>query len=309
MLPPAVVQLAEAQLGVVARHQLRRSVPDHVADALLHGAWLERLDRGVYRVVGGARLPQQRAIAATLRAGSGACLTGPVVLALLGIDGFRGDEPFEVLVPPGRRLSGIDFPVRRDPDPARPVGQRGEVRLVGPIDALIDSAAFADELGARRIRLAHDVLRWRGLLAPGRLTERITALGRSAPGGSELAGLLDLDLREATGDGERRLGELLARFEPPPEPQVWVTPNRRVDWWFRSVRYGWEYQGSVDHGTRVGRTRDAERDAELRRDGIRLGYIDDADLRDETALLATVAGALAARAHELGVAAPRLRGG
>jgi hypothetical protein len=307
-LPPFAVRIAESQLGVLARRQLLAGMLEHQADALLRGPWFEPLELGVHRVVGGARLPAQRAIAAALRGRAGAVLTGPVVLALYGVDGFAGDEPFVVLTPPGRRLKGVDFRQRTDPDPDRPVSVRGAVRLVGPVDALIDSAEFVEELGARRLRLAHDVLRWRGQLQRGVLGDRIRTLGPRSPGASALVELLELDERRSTGEGERALGRLLSRFHPAPEPEVWVTPHRRVDWYFRSLRFGYEYQGSVDHATLAGRIADAARDVELRREGIRIGYLSAGDLADEGSLLATVAGALAARAHELGVAAPALRG-
>jgi hypothetical protein len=90
---------------------------------------------------------------------------------------------------------------------------------------------------------------------------------------------------------------------------VWVTPHRRVDWWFRSLRYGLEYQGSVDHATLAGRIADADRDLELVRDDIRLGYVTAADLRDVGALTARIASALVVRAHERGCPSPRFRGG
>jgi hypothetical protein len=305
-LPASVARLVESQLGVVARQQLHTRMPGEHADALLRGPWFEQVEHGVHRVVGGARLAEQAAVAAALRAGPGATLSGPVVLALYNVDGFVGDEPFVVLTPPGRRLRGVGFPHRRDPDPRRPTGARGEVRLVGPMDALIDSAPFAEEIGVRRLRLAHDVLRWRGVLRPGTLIERTSELGRHNPGCAALAELLELDGQVSTGDGERTLGRLLSRFRPAPEPEVWVTPHRRVDWYFRSVRVGYEYQGPVDHATLVGRLADAQRDVELRRAGIHLAHLVAADLDDERALLATVAGTLTARAHELGVSPPVL---
>ena len=87
-----------------------------------------------------------------------------------------------------------------------------------------------------------------------------------------------------------------------------MTPYRRVDWWFRSVRVAVEYQGRVDHDGAAGREADRVRDDELATAGIRLLYVTAGDLHDERVLLATVAGALAARAHELGVTAPQLRG-
>jgi hypothetical protein len=307
----ALLRLAELQFGLVARYQAVARIGLDRSDTMLRRGPFERVDRGVYRALGAPRLAIQPALSAALRVGPGAAVTGPAALALYEVDGFgllQDRLPFEVLLPPGRRVTGSAFPVRSDPDPSRAVATWGEIRVVGPIDGLIDSAAFLDEVGARWLRLAHDVLRWRGMLKSGRLQQRIAELGAGAPGGSALAGLLELDDQTATGDGERCLGRLLARFDPPPEPQVWVRPDRRLDWYFRSLRYGWEYQGSVDHGTVTGRQADAIRDAELRREGVRIGYVTDADLADEATFLATAAGALSARAYELGVDAPRLRG-
>ncbi len=309
-IDPPLLRLVEAQLGLIARHQALQRVSRDRGDTLLRRGPFEAVERGVYRLIGAPRLGVQGALAATLRAGPGATLTGPAALGLYELDGFgllQEQLPFEVLLPPRRSLSSVSFRSRRDPDPDRAVATWGEIRIAGPLDALIDSAIFVERIGYRRLRLAHDVLRWRGMLKPGRLRERVEGLGRHAPGGAILAELLDLDLQASTGDGERRLGSLLACFDPAPEPQVWVTPGRRVDWYFRSVRYAWEYQGSVDHGTLPGRQGDAERELQLRREGIRIGYVTDADLQDQVTFLATVAGALSARAFELGTDAPQLR--
>ena len=114
-------------------------------------------------------LPPEAAIAATLRAGPEAALTGPAVLALYDVDGGSRKEAFVVLVPEGRRLRQASFVWHADPAPDRAHGNRGEVRIAGPLDALIESAAHAPEVELRKLRLAHDVLRWRGLLREGQL--------------------------------------------------------------------------------------------------------------------------------------------
>lgn len=89
-----------------------------------------------------------------------------------------------------------------------------------------------------------------------------------------------------------------------PEPQVWVTPTRRVDGYFRALKLAFEYQGSVDHGTRRSRRADAGRARELARAGIRVESLSAADLVDEDALTARVAALLTLRAKELGLPAP-----
>jgi hypothetical protein len=143
------------------------------------------------------------------------------------------------------------------------------------------------------------------LLQPERLRTRVPQLLGPGTDAESLLTLLDLGGLAPESEGERTLGRLLQTFEPRPEPQVWVTPTRRVDWYFRTLRFAYEYLGSVDHRGAAQRIADDERDAQLRDQGIRLGYVTADDLRDEATLLATVAGRLVVRAHELGVAAPR----
>jgi hypothetical protein len=254
LLPAEATKLAETQYGVVSRRQLLRELsPSQVKGRVRHGR-LVVVERGVYRVPGGAVVPQQRPFAAALRSGDGATLTGPFVLGHLGVDGFR------------------------------------------------------DTVGDRRLRLAFDWMRWNGLVSGTRLSAHLAALAEQADPGAHAV----LDALGATGtapesDGERQLGGALCRFSPPPEPQVWVTPRRRVDWYFRALRYGFEYLGGVDHGAVAGRIDDDERDRELRAEGIRLVYVTAADLAESTTLLGTIASTLTVRAHELGVPAPALR--
>ncbi len=141
------------------------------------------------------------------------------------------------------------------------------------------------------------------MLQPGQLLERATR--RCCLTLAESSGLLALDGTRATGDGERKLGRLLGRFDPPPEPQVWVTPHRCVDWYFRSVRLGVEYQGSVDHDHPQGRARDRARAEELAQAGVRLLFVTAADLSAPEGLLTHIGSALMARAQHLEVDAPR----
>ena len=305
-LPPEPLELAVAQCGVVARWQLRRWLSlDAIDGRVRHGA-LDRLARGVYRLPGTGR-PEQAPIAAALRAGPRAVLTGPFVLAHRRLDGFDLDAPFEVLLPRGRHLGAVDFACRPDPLPARSHDLLGDVRLASPVDALLESALFRSTVGDRPLRVARDQLGWRGLLTAADLRDRIEARGETdAAVRAFLAAMGDHDLRSES-EGERDLGSVLCRLDPAPEPQVWVTPLHRLDWYLRLLRLGWEYQGKVDHGGRAGRRRDAVRDREVAGVGIRLLYVTAADLRDRAALIAMVMGVIAARADELGVEAPRLR--
>lgn len=302
-LTDGLVQLSEQQLGLLTRAQLAAVLGPSATSRLLASSVFERVHRGVHALRGGAVHPHRAAVAAALRVGRGAAISGPVALerAVGGLDlGAR----FVVLVGPPLRITGVTLPLALDRDPGRELTRLGDVGCVGPVDALLDTALSFPELPSRDLRLAHDRLRWAGLLVPGQLRARAEALGV----GRQLAAheLLALDGSAAVSDGERELGRVLGRFSPPPEAQVWVTPDRRIDWYFRAVRVGLEYQGAADHGTEQGRRRDRRRDRELREAGVRLSYVTAADLRDERTLLATVAGLLVARADELGVEAPRL---
>ena len=304
MLPPAAFHLTEQQHGVVARFQLRRHLSEAAVDDVARNGWFERLERGVLRLRGSRVSGEQAAFAAALRARPDAVVTGPLVLGLLTVPGFDLTAGFEVLTRPGRTLTGVDFAHRIDPRPGRPVMRFGDVRVASPVDGLIDSARMS-HVTARELRVAWDHLRFQLGVRTDRLERRLGEL----PVDDRGARVLEKVLTETGGiavesEGERMLAPILACFQPGFEPQVWVTPRRRLDFFCSRVRYGYEYLGSVDHAHVAARIADDERDAELRREGVRLGYVTARDVSEPRTLLATIAGSLTARAHELGVDPP-----
>lgn len=305
-LPRPAVALTQRQLGIVARFQLRRWLSGDQIDASVQRRQLIRLERGIYRLRGSPLVAGQRAIAAALRARPPATITGPVVLGFHGVDGFGADGPFEVLVPPGRRVTNVGFATRVDPRPGRSVSRRGAVRLTTPEDALVHSVRWRAEIGDRGLRLATHWLGWRGLLDRDGFLERLLA---RADVDADAASLLDVlggaALGRCESDGERRLGELLLCFDPAPASQVWVTSGRRTDWYFRDLTFGLEYDGVVDHAGAADRTADARREAELARKGVELLRVTAADLVDVDDLLGRIVAALTRRAARLGVPAPR----
>jgi hypothetical protein len=304
-LPDQMLDLARQQLGLLARRQLVAAIGPVAADHAVASRHFERMQRGVYRIRGSALHPCQQAVAATLRAGDGAVLTGPAALRLLDLEGIHLGEGFAIALPAGRRIRDLGVPLLRRHDPMRPTWRLGQIEVAGPTDALVESCLLDPPPATRALRLAHDRLRWTGRLQRGVLLDRATSL-RAPVDGPALRALLELDRQKATGDGERGLGRLLSRFDPPPEPQVWVTPHRCIDWFFRALQVGVEYQGAVDHDSTSGRRRDQARDDELSMVGIRLLYVSAADLDDERTLLARIAAALTVRADELGQTAPTL---
>ncbi|MTV25078.1 hypothetical protein FTX61_06555 [Nitriliruptoraceae bacterium ZYF776] len=306
--PSSLLTAGDAQRGVYARPQLIDAFGEAVVDDLARAGTLERLERGVYRVVGGVRLPEQAAFAAALRARPKATITGPLVLHLLGIPGLDGEAPFEILVPPERRLSGVGFPFRVDPDPSRPVIVRGAVRTVGPLDALIDSAVHAERLGGERaIRVAWDHLRWQLDQRADRLERRLDALRGAAPGVERLESILEVGggvLPES--EGERRLAPFGSCFEPAFVAQERVTIRRRSDLFERRTRTALEYLGEVDHAHLAARIADDERDGELREADAHVLYVTAADLREPEVLLGRIASTLTVRAHQRGVTPPAM---
>lgn len=305
-LPAEALELLSRQFGVVGRHQLRRlSMSRGVVDNLVSRGSLIPVERGVYRVRGGACMPEQSAMAAVLRARPGARVTGPFVLGALEVDGFSRRDPFEVLVRPGRRLTGVSFRFRPDPTPDAGWGWLEGLPIVTPTAALVDSGRFVDELGTRRLRLGLDACRWRRLTTTERVLQRAELLGPRDPGARFFLALYDEDLLRPESEGERRLGRLLLAYEPPPEPQVWVTPNRRVDWFWRDLRLAPEYQGALDHAQAEARLRDRERGGELAALGILVVPVVDADLEDKDGFHRWMDAVLLNRAVARGLEPPR----
>lgn len=303
-LPDPALERLDEQFGCIGRSQLRAWLTEDAIDAMVQRGQLVPTERGSYRVRGSPVIPEQSAIAAVHRARPGARVTGPFVLALLNVDGFTRDDPFEVLTAPGRRLRNVGFAHRRNPTPDEPGAWFRALPITTPTVSLVDSARFGSELGERRLRVGLDVMTWRGMTSPQRVLDRARLLGPRDRGAAFFLGLLGDDLARSESDGERDLGRLLAVFEPPPEPQVWVTPRRRVDWYFRPLRLALEYLGQVDHATAEARMQDAARSDELAGVGVRVVPVVSRDLRDPQRLLAWVEALLARRAYELGVDPP-----
>lgn len=301
-LPAPAVVLAERQLGVIARWQLRRWLRGDQIDGLVHRRVLVRLQRGVYRLHGSAVVPGQIPFAAALRAGPTAVLTGPAVLGHLGVDGFDAGGLFEVLLRPGRRLAGVEFPWRIDPARFRGVTEHGAIRLTLPGDALVHSTRWRDELGDRTLRLGCHWLGWRGHLDRDAYLRRLVRRAGADPAAATMLEILGGErFARCESDGEIDLGCILSGFDPAPTPQVWLHPGRRTNWYFDLLRLAIEYDGGVDHQDAAA---EAQRDRELAEEGVQVLHVTPADLLDEAALLARIVTALTLRALEFGVPAP-----
>jgi hypothetical protein len=305
-LPSDALAIAEKQYGVLSRVQLLRWLSEPSLEGYVRRRTLEPLERGVYRVSGGVALPGQRAIAATLRCGPGAVLTGPFVLAHHRLEGFDLTAPFEVLLRPGRRVRNAAFRTRRDPHPTRPVQKLGDVRVASKVDALLESCLWRDRYEDRQLRVAYDQLRFQHGVSTAKVRRRVAARGAADDAAVAFLDVVDGD-PVTESEGERALAPVLYQLDPRPEPQVWVTPARRVDFYLRALRFGWEYLGEVDHRHAERRMADAARDGELTAQGLRLHYVVAGDLRDHDAFIASTAEVLAQRAAQLGLQPPTFR--
>jgi hypothetical protein len=305
-LPDRALELLDDQFGIVGRFQLTDFMSRGQIDGLVQRGELIPDERGQYRVRGAPQVPEQAAMAAQLRGRPDASITGPFVLGLLGIEGFGRDDPFEVLLPPGRRISNVDFLYRTNPTPEAVTARFEGLRVATVTNALVDSGRFVEELGDRRLRVGFDSARARRLTSRERVASRVRELGPLDPGATWWDGCITAGNADNESEGERRVAPLLLRFDPSPEPQIWVTPSRRVDWFWRPIRLALEYFGRVDHRADRERLKDAARSDELGRLEIEVVPIIAEDLVDENAFLLWLESVARARAFELGVDAPRL---
>jgi hypothetical protein len=304
-LPAEALALAERQYGVLSRRQLLRWMEGPAIDGKVRRGAIEPAQRGVYRVTGGVSFPGQAAVAAALRCGTGATLTGPFVLGHHRIEGFDLSAGFEVLLRQGRRVGNVDFATRNDPCPSRSVEPIGDVRLASKVDAMLETCLHRRTYSDRQLRRAYDQLRFVHGVRTAAVQRRIATRGADDPAVAAFLDVVDGD-PVVESEGERVLAPHLLRLDPAPEPQVWVTPRRRVDFYLRALRFGWEYLGDVDHGVAVQRRADAARDEELAAQAIRLHYVVADDLRDRSAFIAATMAALAHRADQLGGKLPAL---
>jgi very-short-patch-repair endonuclease len=279
---PATLRLLVSQHGLVTRAQLLAlGWRADVVDGAVRNGQLSVVHRGVYRVPGSAQPPEQALLAAVLRAGDGARLTGEAVLHHLGIDevGIAGRARSIVLVPPPRRLVTDPVPWRRDRAPDH------DHRALGPIPATTAARAFvevADRWRRRRQLTIVDQLRWRGHATEGEIVACAHRLGSRHPGARATLQLVASGHLEQESHGERDLAAALAQLglSGLVRWQVWVSPLFRVDALIASHRVVLEYDGSNHHTHRRDRRRDASRDRELAALGYRVIHVTKTHLGD-----------------------------
>lgn len=265
-LPEPLLKHLKTHLQVVSRAQLlgmgyRRGV--------VHG-WVRRgllvaVERGVYTVPSVTLTFERRVYCRVLRCGVGA-VAGPfATLALLGVEGFGATDQVDVALTSDRqlRVAGwrhVDVPAI---DRSR---HRKAIPMLSATRALLEVAPYVSR---KRLRVAFDDARRRGLLTVGHAVRRAESLG-SHPGAPILLEFLSSDAGEAESEGERPL-QVFLRQTLPDETIEWqvtdLVPGRRLDAAVRRVLLGFEYDSREYH---VDREADYLRDLQCGGDGVQI---------------------------------------
>jgi hypothetical protein len=258
-----IIRHAEAHFGIVSRAELlhafgcgRSSI-----DAWVRRELLIPIHRGVYRIPGAPRTPEQQIYAAVRRAGPAARAGGWSVLGLHGIEGFGlslDARPF-VIMPPTQRLTGAPFVVLHSPVERTDFATVQGITAVSVTRALVD---IANRVSAKKLRVAFDDARRKGLVRADRALQRLVELGPVA-GAAQARLVLGNGAAAKESEGERRLDSLFRPSDPQPAWQVWVLPHRRVDAMFLEAWLALEYLGKRWHGLDTDLEADSVRELEL----------------------------------------------
>jgi very-short-patch-repair endonuclease len=270
-IPDAVNDLLAEQHGLATRRQLigLGHAPAEV-DGWRRRRLLVRDYRAVLRQPGAPRTPQQRLMAAILRAGEGACADGLATCWLLGLEGF--EPAIGVLVPFPRQVTGAPIPIRSTCLEPADLSTRAGIPCLSAVRAVIEIAPFVTE---KALRVAIDSARRSGLLTIHHLERRALDL-QTLLGGRIVLAVIGSRAMEQESEGER----VLARFLRGIEGLEWgvddVVPGRRLDCYVRDALLVIEYDSRDHHVLPTDRDNDGLRDIEVRSvrvDGIPLEVV------------------------------------
>ncbi len=295
--------LAAEQYGLLTRLQLiDLGWTESAISRAASGGCLELVHAQVYRVAGSPDIPQQRMLAAVLRGGSGARLSGEGALSLLRVRGIPGDAAPHVLLPPGRRIVNVTFAWTRDQSPAHHHEPLGSIPSTTAVRALVEAAS---RWRRRRLLAAHDQLRWSGLASEGELARTAATVGRRHAGARLVLSLVAEGELEQDSGGERTLADALQSLDLARNArwQEWITPSIRVDCLLdplavafatgvdpaisphaRSLGLVLEYDGRMHHTHRRDVAADARRQQAIEEEGYAVLRIRAEDVRDPATL-------------------------
>jgi len=241
MFPEAVACWTElVRLGVDQSLPARRCRPG--------GGWT-RLLTGVYLLTGGVPNRRQMVLAALLRAGPNAVVTGLEAARRHGVRRVPADGPVHVLVTPDSRLASQSFMLVERSKRSWLTTTVDGVPLVSPARALIDAARREGQLDVVRAMLADGVQR--GVCT---VDDLACELGQWRLRGTALPRIVLAEV----GDGVRSTAEpwarrLILRSDlPAPAWNVELRDQqgRRlavVDAWWAAVGLAWEIDSTEFH--------------------------------------------------------------
>ncbi|MEX2100833.1 MAG: hypothetical protein WEB19_05405 [Acidimicrobiia bacterium] len=222
--------------------------------------------------------------AAVLRAGASARAGPHASLVLRDVTGFGGST-VDVVVPTARRVSNVEFGVRRLSLPRVDCARIAGIPALSAIRALIE---VADGLDHQVLRVAFDDIRRRGLGTLPHAMRRAEAL-TAHRGARILRELLRQGAVPHESEAERLLLAPFLRELFPQERLEWqvtdLVPGRRLDATIRRLRLGFEYDGKSHHLLPTDRDGDELRRLEVRLHGIEIVALTHGMLtahRDET---------------------------
>ncbi len=295
--------LASDQYGLLTHAQLvDLSWTTSAIGRAVSAGCLGLVHAGVFRVAGSPAIPQQRMLAAVLRAGRGARLSGSATLLLHRIRGVPSDaDPF-VLLAHNRRIANVPFTWARDHAPGHHHEPFGAIPSTTPVRALVEAAARWQR---RRILAVHDQLRWAGLAREGELARTAADLSSRHPGAKLVSSLAAEGELEQDSGGERTLADALQSLDLDRNArwQEWLSPSIRVDCLLEPMDvsaataielvttpyahvFGFvlEYDGRVHHEHPRDRKADAARQVEIEALGYAVLRVRAQDVKDPAAL-------------------------
>lgn len=280
-LPAPAVALLRQQFGLITRAQLvAAGVTDSAITRGAKAGALERVERAVFRLAGAPVPPEQRHVAALLRSGAKARMTGVSALTLLGVAGLPAQTRPMVCVPPDAKVEAVSFLVVR-----REVARRDRALIAGypgvtPTRAARDAA---DVLSRAELLATLDSMRWLRLLRFNRFVEAAVA-GPHTLGTRRILQLHAAGILGPESAGERSLqeflGPLAVHFEWGVEDAL---PGYRLDAYDRGARLGLEYDGERHHTLQGDIHADRRRELELRRADIEILRITKEMMRGQAA--------------------------
>lgn len=233
------------------------------------GLW-RRLHRGVFAISGASLSLRSRVMAAVLAGGTDACASHATAASLLGIDGFSGGSPVEVMIFDRR---GIRIPGVIVHRPRFTV--EGDKSVVDGIPITSSPRVFFDiahRLPMRTLEAVFDNASRRGLVSLASIETRLRAVDVPGVRGTRRMARLVLD-RSAHPLTESQLESMFARLIhkaglPPPVPQHEVRRDdgtfvARVDFAYPMAKLAIELDGYAYHSGRGDWQRDRTRQNEL----------------------------------------------